>query len=241
MDWRQFVHDAEKIHDNLALLPDKRLVTKKGCKIYIPSRYESYNLADVGIKTYICGICAFVVEDKYFGIGIVDAMMSIEPTSTMKVDFDGDEYYEFTFDPGETVISSIGLVKNDTLVYRIYDEIYSKAHVPWYVGYAELGRIFDTAEYHAGTSVGKNHEVIEMHASLIARVKEDRHQYYRTIAISEEFIKLNPPVYISLTNVTYAATNTLNKLAGSYQHEGIVSALVNPTTRRERIESLLVS
>ena len=239
MDWKRFTKDPGKVHANFVVLPDKRLVTKKGCKIYIPTRFEGRNLAEVGIVTYICGICAYVVDDQYYGVGIVNAMMKIEPTSTMKVDFDGDEYYEFSFDAGATVISSIGLVKSDTLVYRIYDEIFSKGHVPWYMGYAELARIFDTAQYHAGANVGKNHEITEMLVSLISRDKDDRHLYYRTTVKDKEYLVTNPPCFISLRSVPYSATNTLNKIAGSYQHEGIISALVSPTTRVERLEAIL--
>jgi hypothetical protein len=49
-----------------------------------------------------------------------------------------------------------------------------------------------------------------------------------------------PPVYIPLRSVTYTATNTTNKLAGSYFQEGLVSALVSPSERKERIESILL-
>lgn len=239
MDWQKLVRNPEKVHANLKVLPDKRCVTAKGCKIYIPSRFESHNLAEIGIQTYIVGLAAIVVEDMYYGVFSVNAMMQIEPTSWLKVTFGGDEYYEFTFEPGATVITTTELIRNDTLVYRIYNEIFSKGHVPWYLGYSEMGKIFDTARYHAGANIGENHEVIELLVSLIARDPEDRHQYYRNVVTDKKFLLAHPPAFISLRSVTYAATNTLNKLAGSYQHEGIVSALVTPTERVERIEELL--
>ena len=42
-----------------------------------------------------------------------------------------------------------------------------------------------------------------------------------------------------MRSVIYAATNTLNKIAGSYMETGVVSALVSPSDREERIEILL--
>ena len=240
MDPKKLVRDPAKVHADLVVLPDRRLVTKKGCKIYIPSRFAERDLATIGIDTYIVGIYAITVDDTYYGVSMVNAMCRIEPTSTMRILVNEEEYIEFTFEAGSTVMSSIDLVKNDTLVYKIYDEIISKGRVPWYLGYHELGKIFDTSKYHAGANIGTNHEVTELLVSMITRDAKDRHQYYRKKAVSDDYMAKNPPAFIALRSVTYAATNTLNRIAGSYMNEGMVSALVSPTERVERIESLLL-
>jgi len=229
----------EKIHECLVELPDGRLITKKQLKIYIPVRFEERLLASIGIETQITGIYAIVLDDTYYGVSIVNAMMRIEPTSTIKVEIEGTGYYEFTFDPGSTVVANINLVKNDTLVYRIYDEIIAKGRVPWYLGYQELGKLFDSAKDHADANVGQNHEVTELLISLISRDPNDRHKYYRQSVNTLDDIKKTHPAYIPLRNVTYMATNTTNKLAGSYFGEGLVSALVSPSSRTEKIEDLL--
>ena len=239
MDPRKLIRDPGRVLSYLRELPDHRLVTTKGCKIYIPSRFAERGLAQIGIETHICGIYAIVVEDAFYGVSLVNAMLRINPSSTVKILVDGDEYYEFTFDPGATVVSSTDLVKTDTLVYKIYDEIVSKGRVPWYLGYMELGKLFDTAKEHAGANIGTNHEVTELLISMIARYPSDRHVYYRQTVKSFEDMVKRPPAYIPLRSVTYAATNTTNRLAGSYFHDGLVSALNNPTERVERIESQL--
>jgi len=113
--------------------------------------------------------------------------------------------------------------------------------VPWYLDYNDLGHIFDTASSHAGANVGTNPEVTELIVSIIARNSKDRTQYYRSCINSLEELKTNPPVFISMKSVPYAATNTTNKLAGSYFGEGVVSALVSPSEKRERIENLLLA
>lgn len=233
------VLDPSKVHAALKELPDGRLVCTKGVKAYIPSRYAERGLAFIGIETQIVGICALTVEDKYYGVLMVNAMVRIEPTSTVKVLIDEEEFYEFEFEPGATVVSSTSLVKTDTLVYRIYDEIISKGRVPWYLSYIKLSHIFDTAKYHAGANIGQNHEVTELIVSMIARNPANRHQYYRNFLKALADIEKTPPAFIPLRSVIYAATNTTNKLAGSYFHEGLVSALVTPTERVERIEDLL--
>ena len=239
MDFKKLQRNAEKIHSVLEELPDGRLVTKKAIKIYIPSRFIERGLAEISIKTHIVGIYAIVLDDTYYAVSLVNAMVQIEPSSTTKVMFDEEQYYEFSFDPGSTVLSSTNLVKTDTLVYRIYAEIISKGNVPWYLGYLDLAKIFDTAKYHAGANIGKNHEVTELVVSIIARDKENRHINYRQVVKDFNEIKTKPPVYISLKNLTYAATNTTNRIAGSYFGDGLISALVNPTDRLEKIENIL--
>lgn len=241
MDFSKLIRDPAKVHSCLRELPDERLVALKPLKIYIPVRFEERNLASIGIETNIAGIYAMVVEDTYFAVSMVNAMIRIDPTSTVKIMIDDTEYYEFFFEAGSTIMPSVQLVKNDTLVYRIYDEIISKGRIPHYLNYMDLSRIFDTAKFHAGANIGTNHEVTELIISLIARDSKDRHRYYREICTSEEVLSESTPAFIPLRSVTYAATNTTNKLAGSYYHEGVVSALVSPSTRVEKIEALLTT
>jgi hypothetical protein len=239
MDVKKLIRDPKRVQAYLEELPDGSLVCKKAVKIYIPARFAERGLAQIGIETYIVGIYAIVVEDVYYGVSLVNAMMPIEPTSTLKIQIDGDDYYEFTFDAGSVVCPSTDLVKTDVLVYKIYDEIISKGRVPWYLGYLELGQIFDTAGYHAGANIGKNQEVTELIISMISRSEKDRNKYYRTTIQSLDELMTNRPAFIPLRSVQYAATNTTNKLAGSYFSDALVSALVNPSDRVERIESLL--
>lgn len=239
MDISSLIRDAQRVQDALEELPDNRLVCKQQVKIYIPARYLERNLAYVGVDTYILGIYAMVVDDKYYAVSLVNAMMPLDPTETNRVKVDGDEYVEFVFMAGSTVIKDVVLVKTDSLVYKIYDEIFSNGQIPWYIGYEELGKIFDTAKYHAGANVGSNQEVTQLIASIVARNKNDRVQYYRNHIKSLDDLKTDPPFFVPLKSVTYSATNTVNKLGGSYMTEGVISSLVSPADRSERIERLL--
>src|ERR1700693_2726374 len=179
MDINALRRDPSMVQACLRELPDDRLVAVKPIRIYIPSRFAERGLAFIGIETYIAGICAIVTEDNLYGIMMVNAVMRIEPTSMMKIVIDGTEYYEFFFEKGSTEVSNLKLVKTDTLVYRIYDEIISKGNIPWYLGYEDMGRIFDTAKSHGGANIGTNHEVTELLISLVARNLDDRKEYYR--------------------------------------------------------------
>lgn len=239
MDIKTLLRNPQKVHECLQELPNGSLVALKEVKIYTPVRFEERGLAEVGVDTYIVGVYAIVAEDKYYGISTVNAILRITPSSMLKIKIKGEDYFEFTFKPGATIIPSLNLIKNDIIVYKIYDEIISKGKVPWFLSYEDLGHIFDTAGYHAGTNIGNNNEVTELIISMIARDPNEKVKYYRTLLNTSEDLKTKSPAFIPLKSVIYAATNTTNKLAGSYFGTGVVSALVSPSERTERIEELL--
>lgn len=239
MDYRKFIRDPKKVHEAFKVLPDKRWVAVKPLKIYVPARYAEHNLAEIGARTYIVGIFAMVVEDTYFSSSTVNAMMEITPSSMMTVLFDDDEYFEFTFDAGAVICPSLDLVKIATFVYQIYDEFYAKGRVPWFLGYLQMGRLFRTAKKHANSNVGANWEVVELLASINARQSKNRKLYYRTGIRSLTDLETDPPAWIPMRSVQHAAVGTLNKLAGSHFREAVVSALVSPSSRSERVERLL--
>ena len=232
------VSNPKAVYGSFKEIGNKVYATKP-TRIYVPARYLDRGLAETGTETYIVGIFAMSIDDKVYGTNIVNAMMQIEPTSFSTVLYNDEEYIEFYFEPGSLIFFNTELVKSDTLVYKIYDEIISKGNIPWYLDYIKLAHIFETAPSHANANIGRNREIVELIISLITRDSKDRNKYYRQTLKSMDDLKTRPPVYISMKNVVYAATNTLNKVAGSYMQDGIVSALVNPTERVERIDELL--
>lgn len=237
-DVKNLKRDSQAITANLKKLPDGRVVCLEACKIHIPARFEEKNMAYLGMENYILGLYAMIVGDKY-AVSAINAMIPIDPTTVEKVKINGDTYLEFHFNKGAVVFKSLKLVKTDSIPYKIYDEMFSKGYIPWYMGYEDLAKVFDTAKYHTGANIGQNKEITELIVSLIARDKQDKTKYYRTTIDSLEDIQKKPPEFISLRNVTYSATNTTNRLGGSYMSVGIIGALNNPSDRPERIETLL--
>lgn len=240
MDIKKLVRNVSLINSLLVELPNNTIVTTKPIKIYSPVRYSERGLSSVGVDTNIIGIYAIVTEEGYYAVSILNAMINITPSSTITVKIEGEEYYEFSFDAGNVVISNLNLVQADVLVYKIYSEIISKGKIPWYLSYSDLGHLFDTAYKYAGANIGQNAEITELIISLIARNPKDRTEYYRSLLSSKEDLNVMKPEFIALKSVQYSATNTLNKLAGSYMSAGVVSALIDNSTRSERIESIIM-
>ena len=239
MDPAQLVRDASRVHACLQEMPDGRVMTTKRVTIQIPARFAERDLAYVGMDNYILGIYAIIVDDLYYGVSLVNAMIPIDPGETNRIKVLGQDYYEFVFLPGSTVFKTLDLVKTDTIPYKIYDELFSSGRVPWYVGYEELGRTFDTAMYHAGANIGQNREVTQLLASWVARNPDDLTEFHRSTVLTLEDMKKKRPVIVPMKSVEYSATNTTNKLGGSYFSLGVVSALNDPSDRVEPIEAIL--
>ena len=100
----------------------------------------------------------------------------------------------------------------------------------------DLINIRKTVKKHANSDLAENYEIFELLVSAITRYEKDKRIYYRQV------LKDNPQAkysFIPLKSVYYAASNTLNKLAGAYFSQGVASALVNPTQNVEHVEKLL--
>lgn len=236
MNFASLKRDAAVVGKAFKKLEDKSLVALKEARIYFPARFTEQHLAAVEVETHCIGHVAVVVDGCYAYLN-VNSMVRYDPAEVNKVMWEGDEYYELVFYPGSVVIPNLMLAKVDTNVYHIYNGILAKGRVPWYISYDDLMKIFKTAPKFAGAGVGTEHEVIELLVSLIARNPDNPTEYFRTIANREGFKE--KPMYISFKSVEYAATNTTNKLGGANFSRGVVSALVDPSTRLERIETSL--
>lgn len=235
MDIATLKRDADFIKKNLKQVGDT-LITTVDCKIYIPMNFAERKLAIISNEIRIVGIYAITMGDVY-GVSSACAMLQITPSSTSIVKIADDEYYEFSFDKGAVITPNCNLVKEDTLVYNIYDNIIAKGHVPWYLSYVDIGKIFATSDYHGGMSLGPTNTTIEILAASIARDSKDRTLYYRHTIDSLEGVDTS--VKIPFRNVIYGATNTTARLTGAYFDDGLTSTLVNPSESVEGIETLL--
>lgn len=240
MDYRRWVRDASKVHAALQVAPDGSVVTKRKVAIYIPERYVEKQLASIAADIYTLGIFAVVVDDQYYAVSNAIAKMRIKPTVVSTVKFDGVNYLEFGFDPGSVVIADTELVKDDFLVYQVFDEFVSKGKIPWFIDYRrDLGSLFEGAGYYAGLNLSNNHVILDIIAAAITRVAADPTVYYRHRVKNLADLERVEPVNIPLRSVSLGATNTTSKLVGSYFGEGLNSALVHPSDKVEKIESIL--
>lgn len=229
------VRGADVVIGNL-VKKEKEIITKKGCKIHIPVHYEESGLVSLGSETYILGIFAWIFEDKYYAFNSTVAKMRVTPTTVNVVTHDDVDYYEFYFEPGSCVIADKMLIVDDTVAYAVYDEVIAKGRVPWYMSYEDKCKLFRSSPKHAGMRVGANKAVMEMIVANTCRDPNDMVRYYRQILLTDN---KEQPAHVPFNSVIYGATNTVARLVGSYFELGVMSSLNNPSTRTERIETIL--
>lgn len=231
------IRDADYILSRLVENEDGSVVTTAECSIQIPESFTAKNLAVIGSEVFIFGFFPFIMGDRY-AVNKTIAMMRINPSSTQKVVVNETPYIEFTFEPGDRIISSTALVVTDTLSYYMYDEFIAKGNIPWYMSYFDMANMFDTAKEHAGVNLG-GRSIIELIISTIARDPNDMTRLYRHILARPEDIITKPPVTVPFRSVIWNTSDTTSKLNGAYYTEGINSALVNQSESVEMIEELL--
>lgn len=236
-DLNNLVRNPDKVKSTLVEDGDQ-LITKTGCKIYIPTRWTDKHLAVVGKETRIVAVYAMVVDDKYYSVSSAVATMPITPSRTSIVMMGEEECYEFLFDKGSVICPNLNLVRVSTLAYYLYDEVIAKAHVPWYMDYADVLRLLSTAKMHGDITLAANNVPMELLAATIARQQKDITKYFRHLVPTEKQALVFKPDYSPLGNVLTGATNTTAKLMGNYLDDGITSALINPTSQIDIVETL---
>jgi hypothetical protein len=236
MNLSEFERDPVRVQSHLREMDDGSVVSKKPCKLYIPARFRDKNLATVGNEIYVLGIFMLTVEDRYYAVNNINAMMRIEPSSINTVVLNDKDHYEFVFEAGDLVFASTDLVKNDKLLYYIFDEIVAKGNVPVYLNYLDLGRIFDTAPKHAGVTLASTPTILHMLLSVVARDPDNLNQFFRQVTNGKDFERVK---FVQLRSSTHGANNTTARLLGSHFSDNLDSALVNPSDREENIERIL--
>lgn len=213
----------------------QQLLARKDLKIVIPYRYIQGKLATVGNHVSVLAVFGIIVDDSY-GISNVCSLMTLTPSSTTVVTYDGEEYFEFGFDKGSVICPNINLVVDDKNAYNVYNEFIAKGRVPWFMSYEDFGKILTTAHNYAGINLSGTNAPLELIITSIARDSKNLYTYYRNIIKNTNEQFTNPPGYVPFKSVSYGATNTAGKIMGSYFDEGLTSALTAPEGGPEGVE-----
>lgn len=234
------VRNAGKVLSLLVDVPGKPVITRSALTIQVPVRFRDIGLAQIGASTFVYGLFAMILPTGEYALCSVNAFMELGPAAVDKVTIDEEEYYNFHFQPGDVVFRTKDLVCRPALIFKAIEEFVFKGKVPWYVGYDDMGKLFDTAKRHAKTRADILPSVMEFMAAYIARNHDDRIKYIRETAKTYQDFEKDLD-WVPMQSVYWSAPGTVNKLAGAYFQDGIVSALVNPSERVEKIEGILRS
>lgn len=234
-----YVRKPEVVLQQLVKNSGNQVICKSGCKIQVPMRFKDKNLAEVGIRTFVYGFFPIILSTGEYAVVNVNSKIELAPSSTITTMVDGVEYYEFNFLPNSVLFKNTFVLKDESMMFNVFDEFVFLGKIPWYAEYNDIGKLFDTAKKYGGSNVAQTPEVIEFIASMVGRRKDDKTKYLRTTVNSYDETKSARVAYVPLKSVYYSVNSTLNKIAGSYMSAGIDSAIVAPSTNVEKIESIL--
>jgi hypothetical protein len=237
----KLIRDYKVVLNNLIETENNQVLTKVSCKVQIPSRFIDVSLAEVSTQIYSLGCFPIILETGHYAVINVNAIIELCPFKILTTKIEDVLYHEFYFNPGDVVIKNTTLVKRDSIMYNLFDEFIFKGKIPWYINYEDLGKLFDTSKENAGCNIAENLETIELIASLVTRSSSDRSKYIRNVITTYEEATGDNIDFIPLMSVFYAVNSTLNKIAGNYFNDGVVSALINKTTSVDTIENILRS
>ena len=213
---------------------------KVPCRIQVPTRFADRGLAQVGTNTFVYGSFPIILDSGEYAVVNVCALIEISPFKITKTTLAEEEYYEFYFEANSVVIKTTEIVQRDAMMYNVFDEFIFKGKVPWYLGYDDMCKLFDTADFAAGSNVAELLEVIEFIASMVTRSKADRSKFIRNVAKTyADFANIANIDYVPLNSIFYSVNSTMNKLSGNYFDNGVRSSLVTTTTQVNKIEAII--
>lgn len=226
------IKDILKNKDGAVYVTEDVIVT-------IPKRYMDKGLLQIDEHVNSVGIFPILTTDKQYGILTITADISLTPDDIEYVKIDGVEYLSLSFLKDSMFIADKDVVVSDSHIDAIFDLFMSQGFIPWFLGYEDLIRIYDSAYKYSGSKIGDNSVGMEVIVSAVARNPSDRKKYYRYDVADRSDLKKNPPTFVALKSIFYSTSNTTSKIIGSYFGDGVVSALTDKSETTERIESLL--
>lgn len=235
MELSELTRDKAKVLEELAD-DEQSTVARKPCWILVPTTWRNANLAIIGQEIHIAGYYMLLSEDGFYAVSNAACMVRITPSSMSSTHLAGKEYIVFEFDAGETLFPTKKVVKDNKLVYSIFNEFIAKGRVPAYMDYTDLGKIFDTTKYYAGVNLSSTPTIIHAMVSVIARDPDNPQTYFRHVSSGDDLGRVK---FIPMKTSIHAATNTTARMVGAHFSDNLDSALLNPSDREEAIESYL--
>lgn len=224
-----------KLSKHTKKVNDTFIFTGKKMEVFIPRRYERYNLLSIGNEVKTLGIFEIKIDDNLSTGFLLPAVLTLEPSSIYTKTIEETDYLICQFVTGDKFISNSTLVKQSFIPYVLFLEFIALGRLPSFITYDIAATLFDLAKETCNVGFRTNHTVFEMIWSHLFRDANDLTTKYRHTNMK------NPPEFIELKSVTYAAESTSAKLIGAYMSDGVNAAIVNPANEKNDLEDLLRS
>lgn len=240
MDVSQLKRDKSKILAATKIVKvgdDRSLIANGNVKVYLPKHWTEGNLGSIDDKFNTLAMICFVVDDKYYSSLEALAKISLNTYDVSTVRIEDIEYYELSYQKGETIADSLLLVQDKNIVYEVFNEIIAKGKMPFYIGYVSALTLFDTSPLHAGYNTGTDIAIESLMSANRARDPKTPSKLYRYTLENQQDLFTKVPSMLPLTSVS-GATNTSTRIMGSRMKEGILESIIDPSTTIESGEKI---
>ena len=206
-----------------------KLVCDRQLIIEFPRWYADKGLYSVDDVHHLYGVFAVLDTQGHYAVSVVPTVVSTAPLVVGEVERDGMVMTQLLYAPGSALLETNQVIKQPFLTYNFFDGYFLQAKIPWFIEYEDLLKIMDYTVSYADTNLGENQVNNEVLVSFVARAATDKRRFYRQYPQGKA-------AFVDLMDVRYSALNTLNKLAGNYFNESVVSALVQKSTKETTLE-----
>lgn len=238
MDYGNLKRDAKFFKGKVKEVEGGAYMTTVPLSVIFPMSFLDGTLGTVGDTILVLGILAYRSGDKYMveniatRIGFVNAQTNV-------VTYDGIEYMELSWSPGQIFIESRDLLLDNTIGYPIYNEFTLKAKTPWYMTKVDVAKITRTYKTWASINLGLPLSILSVAVASRYRVpgkinKQSRELYKKQSDLTETKSDVIPQL-----SVAFGTNNTTSRLGGAYFKEGLIAALNDPAKQMESVEETL--
>lgn len=217
---------------------DLTMVTKN-VRVIFPDRFIEKELAEIGNTVKTIALYAIVDDDNNYAVTIAPIVQELSPYDVNNLTVNGKGYKVLEFSEGDVFVVNNNLIKNEALLYTVFDELFVKGNIPFYLEYEDLYKVFLETGKYCDNRIGNNPLTFEILTSTIARDEKDKTIFYSQIVHTEKDKKDKEPFYIGLNNIYYSFDNTTSKLVGGYFGYGVTNAIVNKETEISEIGKIL--
>lgn len=224
----ELTRDKQAIEKHLSRREDG-FYTDTYTTIEFPAWYQDKGLYTNEAVHFIYGIFAIIIDNKY-SVSLIPTVVGTQPVMIGEIDRGGEKYIQFFYAKGSKFLESTKTIMQPFLSYNFFDGYFMQAKVPWYIGYSDLATVMGNMADYGGSNLGENQTGNEMLVSFIGRTPKDKRVFYRNDP-------KGMPSFVDLMDVRYSSLTTVNKLAGNYFDESVVSALVHKETKPTTLEN----
>ena len=208
---------------------DGKIYSKQKTILEFPKWYLDKDLASIQEVSYVYGIFALIIDDKY-SVSTIPTLCSTVPVLVNEVERDGVLYIQFVYGKDDVVLDNVKVVKEELLSYNFFETYIVYAKIPWFVEPLDMVSIMNNLPKYGKSNVGANPIINELVVSFMTRSAKDKRVFYRQTTGKDEY------AYVDLMNLYYAALSTTSKLGGSYFNKGLVSAIVQKEKEPSKLE-----